>query len=67
MKDERIAPERIKKHMKIYQLNEEGSGMVNKKYKELSLLDNLKELVIELHPDDKNPDCYFLIWETYVR
>lgn len=66
MNESRI-PERIKKNIEFYQLNEEGSELVNQRFAEVSQLDNLRELSVELYPNNKNPNYYALTWETNVR
>lgn len=60
-------PERIKKNIEIYQLNENGSELVNRRFEEISKLDNLRELSVEFYPSEKKPICYILTWETNVR
>ncbi|GEM_PF-4668530 len=60
-------PERIKKNIEYYQFNEEGSKSVNKRYEELMNTQNLRTIIIELYPNYKNPTCFLLLWEKYVR
>lgn len=66
MKENKI-PERIIKNIEFYQLNEEGSKLINQRFEELSSLDNLAGLSVELYPNEKNPNCYALTWEINVR
>ncbi len=61
MNESRI-PERIKKNIEFYQLNEEGSKLINQRFAEVSQLDNLRELSVEIYPN-----YYALTWETNVR